>query len=105
MKRPNHLIAFAVLITFVGLQQNWSGAFKQAWWLAALGGLFLAALHFASRHATTAMGVLGLVLLVLGLFDVSFWVVDRSMFSGLACGLLAGLCVGYTVKSLRSVDR
>lgn len=100
MKRLNPLIAFAVLITFVGLYQNWSATFTQAWWFAVLGGVCIAILHFATRHATTAIGMLGLVLLVLGLFGASFWGIDRSMFSGLACGLMAGLCAGYTVRLL-----
>lgn len=60
-----------------------------------------AVLHFSSRHASTAMGLLGIGLLALALLDTSFMkAIDRSLFSGLACGLLGGLCVGYVIKQL-----
>lgn len=96
------MIAFAVLITIVGLYQNWSTAFTQAWWFAVAGGMCLAVLHFTTPHARTAFGSLGAILLVLALFDTPIATFgDRSMFSGLACGLLAGLCVGCVVKAAR----
>lgn len=95
-------MAFAVLITVVGLSQNWSAAFTQAWRFAVAGGMGLAVLHFATPHASIAMGALGAILLVLGLFGASIGeFAAPSMFSGLACGLLAGLCGGCVVKAAR----
>lgn len=102
MRRINPLIAFAVLIAFTGLYQNWNAALTEAWWFAVAGGMCLAVLHFATPHAKTAFGALGAILLMLALFDTPIAMfADRSMFSGLACGLLAGLCLGYVVKAAR----
>jgi prepilin signal peptidase PulO-like enzyme (type II secretory pathway) len=66
------------------------------------GGVCLAALHFATPYASAAMGVLAIVLLVLGLFDVRTGTFpDQSMVNGIACGLLLGLSVGYIVRKAR----
>ena len=103
MKSLNPLIVFAVVITSFGVYQNWSAAFTEAWWFAVAGGVCLAILYFATRYSSIAMGILGLVLLLLGLFNVAFVkAIDRSMISGLAVGLLAGISAGFAVKSLRA---
>ena len=96
------LVALAALITLVGLYENWDSAFTQPWWIAVAGGACLAALHFAAGSASGAMGVIGAVLLVMALLGVPLGkLVDRAAFSALALGLLAGLGVGYLVKSVR----
>lgn len=102
MKSSSPLITFAVLITILGLYLNWSAAFTEAWWFAVAGGGCLAVLHFASLKTSAALGILGAALLMLALFNVQTDTFgNRAMFSGLACGLLAGLCVGHIVKTVR----
>lgn len=99
MRTVSPLAVFAVLMTAVGLYDNWSAAFTQAWCVAALGGVVLAVLYFFSSYAGVALGVIALALLAIGIADESLLqFFDKGMASGLACGLLLGLGAGFFVK-------
>jgi hypothetical protein len=101
MRSFNPLAAFAVLITLIGLYQNWGAVSSPAWWTAAMGGAVLAALHAWTRNTAAALGLLALVLAACLLLDSSM-VLDQYgvLASGLACGVLAGLAIGWLTKKI-----
>lgn len=93
------LVAFVVFVTLVGVYENWEKVGSGAWWTAAAGGTILAALYGVTRHAGRALGVLGLLMLVIAMVHPSLLEgYDRSLFNGLACGFLVGFVGVYAIK-------